>query len=87
MVNTFNDNRIIYKHVKFKGLSKARNEALRIAKGEYFCLIDDDAYYPPDYLCKLSICLKRNETKTIISGYMWDSLHKSLLEDSILQNM
>ncbi|MCU7197745.1 glycosyltransferase family 2 protein [Turicibacter sanguinis] len=41
---------IIYKHVNFKGLSKARNWGLKFAKGEYVCLLDDDAEYSEDFL-------------------------------------
>lgn len=76
MINSFMDKRIIYKHVNFRGLSKARNEALKIAKGEYFCLIDDDAFYPKDYLQKINIYLKKYKGNTIISGYMWDTLNQ-----------
>jgi len=33
-----------------KGVSRARNTALDIAKGDYFCFIDNDDWIPPYYL-------------------------------------
>ena len=58
---------IIYRRVKYKALSKARNDALRLARGDYFALVDDDAVYLPDYLEKCSNIIKK-EKKVIISG-------------------
>lgn len=62
---------IIYRHVNFKGLSRARNEALKLATGEYFCLMDDDAYYEPDYL---ESAIGSLEEKVILSGYIFDTI-------------
>ena len=42
--------KIIYKHIKQKGLSNARNVAIKIASGNYFCLMDDDAEYENNVL-------------------------------------
>lgn len=64
---------IIYKKVVFKGLSKARNEALKYTSGEYFCLIDDDAYYDSDYLLIAYSKLKSiKNVRIILSGYIYD---------------
>ena len=41
---------IIYTHVDFRGLSRARNAGLALASGRYFALIDDDAGYDENYL-------------------------------------
>ena len=49
MENNFSIN-LKYEKVKIKGLSKARNVGLSIAKGEYIALVDDDARYKEDYL-------------------------------------
>lgn len=65
---------IKYKNVNFKGLSKARNEALKMADGEFFCLIDDDAYYPEDYLNIIDLLIKRSPKNRIFTGYMWNSI-------------
>lgn len=76
---------IIYKKVEFKGLSKARNEALKYARGEYFCLIDDDAYYDSDYLLRAYNKLKSvNYKRIILSGYIYDeSKNEELAKYSI----
>ena len=72
----FRDLTIIYERVSFKGLSKARNEAIRLAKGDFFCLIDDDAYYSEDYLRNIEKHIK-NDDKAIVSGYIWNTVTKS----------
>lgn len=76
LIKNLNWEKIVYKHVGFRGLSKARNEAMRLANGDYICLVDDDAYYPKDYLNTL--CGHINETyeKYIYTGRMWDSIKK-----------
>lgn len=70
-VNKIEDCRIKYKRVSFKGLSKARNEALRMATGNYFCLIDDDANYDSEYL---SIAAENIDSRTILSGHIYDTI-------------
>lgn len=70
-VSQIEDKRIIYRHVMFKGLSKARNEAIRIATGDYICLMDDDAYYDMYYLENARKCCSEN---TILSGYIFDTI-------------
>lgn len=65
---------IKYRKVEFKGLSRARNEALKMSDGEFFCLIDDDAYYPEDYLYTLDSLIKTEPNNRIFSGYMWNSI-------------
>lgn len=72
----FRDLTIVYERVTFKGLSKARNLAIRQAKGDYLCLIDDDAYYSEDYLSNIEKHIKTNN-KTIITGYLWNTATKS----------
>ena len=54
LANGYQDLNIIYEHVDFMGLSKARNYALKMAHGDYFALIDDDAYYDERYHFVLS---------------------------------
>lgn len=72
---------LIYKRVGIRGLSRARNIALSIATGDYFCLIDDDAFYPADYLEKLYGHIIQNNTNTILTGYMWDSINEKSFVD------
>lgn len=73
-ISMLNDKRIIYRHVAFKGLSKARNEAIRIATGNYICLMDDDAYYDMHYL---ECAQERCSQKKILSGYIFDTVKKT----------
>ena len=61
------DKRIIYKHVNFKGLSSARNEALKYATGDYCCIMDDDALYDSYNLEVANKLLMRN-LYTVLSG-------------------
>lgn len=71
---------INYRHVDFKGLSKARNDALSMMTGDYFGLVDDDAMYSERYLEKASHLLKMYK-KTILSGYLWDVLENTARSD------
>ena len=69
---SFNDKRIIYEHVNFRGLSRARNYGLKMAHGDYFCLIDDDAFYDEFYLFE---AVKHVAPKRILSGYIYDTIN------------
>lgn len=87
VVNECTGVNIKYKKVDFKGLSKARNEALRIAEGEFFCLIDDDAYYPSDYLYTIDSLIKVEPDNRIFTGYMWNSItNTSFVDYSKIRN-
>lgn len=72
-IKSLNAPNIVYKHVNFKGLSRARNEALKLASGEYFALIDDDARYDCDFLEEAS---RQLDSKTVLSGYIWDTVNE-----------
>ena len=71
---------IKYKKVDFRGLSRARNEALKLASGKYFALIDDDASYDENYLRKAHDQLNTEE-KIILSGYIYSPLKKNIMKD------
>lgn len=71
-IRSLKDKRIKYKHVDYKGISKARNDALEIADADFFCLIDDDAYYDKEYL-SIANCMLKDE-RTILSGYIYDTI-------------
>lgn len=55
------DMRVRVLHQNNGGQSKARNEALKIARGDYYCFIDSDDYVPCDYVEKLYNLLKDND--------------------------
>lgn len=69
-----NNKNIIYRHVDFKGLSRARNEALKLATGNYFCLMDDDAYYQKDYL---EVARRYIAPDVILTGYIFDTIKEN----------
>ena len=75
LVENYKNHKIVYNHVDFKGLSKARNYAIKLASGDYICLADDDACYDPRYLSALKTHYE-DEPLSIISGYMWDAVNK-----------
>lgn len=86
LVDSFDKKNIIYEHVRFRGLSKARNYAINIASGEYICLTDDDAWYAPDYLSVLKSHYEKQPIK-LVSGYMWDAVNKQdFIDYSKLKN-
>lgn len=60
-----------YIHINKKGLSHARNVALKHTSGTHICLIDDDAVYSPNYLVNLNRVLNKNP-KAIINGKIWN---------------
>jgi len=63
----------IYRHIMEKGLSNARNEAIKLASGDYICLMDDDAEYDNDFLLKAQDSLIQNPVGIII-GKVIDKL-------------
>lgn len=71
---------IIYKHVDFRGLSRARNAGLALASGRYFALIDDDAGYDENYLLNAHKLLE-NDSKTILSGYIYNNFQKKVMKE------
>jgi glycosyltransferase involved in cell wall biosynthesis len=74
--------KINYIRVNEKGLSRARNTALRQAKGDYFCLIDDDAYYREDYLFNIEKIVGSGiGAKTILTGYLWNQVTSTKFVD------
>lgn len=78
LIKQIGNSKIRYLHVAFKGLSRARNEALKIATGDYCCLIDDDAYYCQNYL---EVASNLVDEKVILSGYIFDNITNSQFSD------
>lgn len=63
------DNRIEVIHKTNGGLSDARNQGLKYAKGEYITLIDSDDYVDIDYVTYLFGLVKRDNCDISISSY------------------
>lgn len=70
IVKAFSGIDIKYKKVDFRGLSRARNAAIRMMSGTFFCLIDDDADYSNRYLENV---VRHANEKVIVSGYLFDT--------------
>lgn len=65
------DNRIKVIHKKNEGLSAARNDGTKEAKGKYICFIDSDDYIAEDYLEYLYKNIIENDAD-ISEGYLLD---------------
>lgn len=69
LVDEFNDERIIYiKNSKNLGGAKSRNRAIKIARGDYICFLDDDDFYLKDKLQKQIYYLENSEFNFVISN-------------------
>ena len=75
-MNGYQDLNIIYEHVDFMGLSKARNYALKMAHGDYFALIDDDAYYDERYLWEADKVLNDDREMILVGNIVQKSMLK-----------
>ena len=56
-----NNDKCILLNQSNSGISVARNEGMKIAKGEYYSFVDADDYVEPDYLEKLIESIKDND--------------------------
>ena len=64
-----NDNRIILINGQNKGVSVARNEGLKIAKGNYIGFVDADDYIEKDYFEKLFNEINQDNLDCIVAKY------------------
>lgn len=81
------DSRIVYHHVKQGGVSNARNEGIKIAKGDYISFIDADDLYHPTYLENLYNISKLNDSDISICNYTMDQnifSKTTLIDDNIV---
>ena len=63
------DSRIRYIKKKNGGVSSARNEGIRNAKGEYITFVDTDDYVEPDWAEKLYNAAKENNADMAVCGF------------------
>ena len=63
---------LIYRHLAPPGLTRARNEGLNFANGEYLTFLDDDVVLEPEYFEELDKTIARHEAivvQGIITNY------------------
>lgn len=64
-----NDSRIVVLHKSNGGLSSARNEGLKIAKGDYICFVDSDDFIHKDMIAKLYLALIQESAELAVCDY------------------
>lgn len=71
IIRSYNDSRIrVYTHKKNKGVSPARNHAIRLAKGKYLAMQDaDDISLPKRLECQVKYLEKNSKVGLIGSNY------------------
>ena len=74
------DSRIIVLHQRNQGQAAARNNAVKMSKGDYITFIDSDDYVEPDYLDYLFRLLQKYNADVSIGGFCY------LYEGNIPQN-
>lgn len=70
------DTRIEVIHQKNSGVSNARNNGLKIAKGDYVLFIDSDDYIAPDMCEKMLILAEQNKADMVVCNITYTYLHK-----------
>jgi glycosyltransferase involved in cell wall biosynthesis len=60
------EGRVRYAHQENRGIGAARQHGLRLARGEYISLLDDDDYYLPRYLESQAAFLDRHEGVDVV---------------------
>lgn len=56
-----------------KGLSRARNNGMAVAEGEYLCFPDDDCWYEADTLAKVEALFAAHPDLAIVTGRTLDA--------------
>lgn len=67
------DSRIKVLHQENGGQSKARNEAMKIAKGDYFCFVDSDDYIATNMIERLVSLAQHNQADISMIDYTFFS--------------
>ena len=81
-----NDSRVVILNLKNGGPGKARNEGIKIAKGEYLSFVDSDDYIEREFLEKLYKTATHNKVQMVMTNYkdinMFDGV-KSIINHTL----
>lgn len=81
-----NDSRVVILNLKNGGPGKARNEGIKIAKGEYLSFVDSDDYIEREFLEKLYKTATHNKVQMVMTNYkdinMFDGV-KSIINHNL----
>ena len=67
---------------KNEGVSSARNNGLRNAKGDYIMFLDADDYVTSDFFENIIPVIKDNHKSVVVFGYHWSKKHKDVIPHS-----
>ncbi len=70
VAQSFIDSRIVLLNQKNGGVSKARNAALNVMKGEFFCFVDADDLLPPNCIDEQVRFMLEHPEVSILGGFV-----------------
>ena len=80
MVQRFDDRRMRYLYQENSGRSAARNHGMKVAEGDFFCLLDDDDYYLPHKLaCQVAYLDINPDVDMVASGFQTVNRHGKVI--------
>lgn len=81
------DKRVRVIHKTCEGVSSARNAALDVAKGEFYCFVDSDDYASTELVEKLMTSVQNNSCEIAICGHYTERNGKISVEEPLVDNI
>jgi|TARA_B100001964_G_C14101159_1_gene539395 glycosyltransferase involved in cell wall biosynthesis len=76
IILSYDDDRVKYYVQKHQGVSAARNKALKLMRGKYFCFLDADDIMPPGSLLSRIMIFRKNSNISFVDGVVLTKNHK-----------